>query len=111
MITGGLRARLASVDTKQLDAAFVGREFNEALLRALPADVDPCGERGEFHTCVYAGPMFRDALELSAGDVVVRDGFAYADFACAGTLRDQAAAPLHLQLSSQPKCLLRDGHG
>ncbi len=59
MIAGGLRARLACVDTKQLPAQFAGRDFDAALLAELPAAADPCGERGEFHTCVYAGPCLR----------------------------------------------------
>lgn len=80
MIGGGLRARLACVDTKQLPESFAGREFDSALLRDLPAAVDPCGEQGEFHTCVYAGPMFAAPLHLEAGEVVNRDGFVYADF-------------------------------
>ena len=80
MITAGLRARLTCVDTKHLSADFAGREFDEALLRDLPAAVDPCGERGEFHTCVYAGPMFTETIPLTAGEIVHRDGFAYADF-------------------------------
>ncbi len=80
MIAGGLRARLVCVDTKQLPESFAGREFDAALLRDLPPEVDPCGERGEFHTCVYAGPMFRAPLHLEAGEVVNRDGFVYADF-------------------------------
>jgi diphthamide synthase (EF-2-diphthine--ammonia ligase) len=80
MIAGGLRARLACVDTKQLQGSFAGREFDEALLRDLPAETDPCGERGEFHTCVYAGPMFRAPLHLEAGEIVDRDGFVFADF-------------------------------
>lgn len=80
MIAGGLRARLSCVDTKQLPAAFAGREFDSALLRDLPPEADPCGERGEFHTCVYAGPMFAAPLSLEAGEVVDRDGFVFADF-------------------------------
>jgi uncharacterized protein (TIGR00290 family) len=68
MIDGGLRARLACVDTRHLHARFAGREFDRSLLRDLPAAVDPCGERGEFHSCVYAGPMFKEAIELQAGD-------------------------------------------
>lgn len=80
MIAGGLRARLTCVDTRQLTADFAGRDFDAALLAALPASADPCGERGEFHTCVYAGPMFSAPLDLDAGEVVNRDGFAYADF-------------------------------
>jgi diphthamide synthase (EF-2-diphthine--ammonia ligase) len=80
MVAGGLRAKLACVDTKQLAQAFVGRDFDADLLRNLPPKVDPCGEQGEFHTCVYAGPMFTAPLHLEPGEVVVRDGFAYADF-------------------------------
>ena len=67
MIDGGLRARLACVDTRKVDAALSGREFDRALLRDLPASVDPCGENGEFHTCVYAGPMFTTPIELDSG--------------------------------------------
>jgi diphthamide synthase (EF-2-diphthine--ammonia ligase) len=80
MIAGGLRARLTCVDTQQLPADFAGREFDETLLCELPSASDPCGERGEFHTCVYAGPMFSSPLALEAGEIVLRDGFAYADF-------------------------------
>jgi uncharacterized protein (TIGR00290 family) len=80
MIAGGLRARLACVDPKQLPDSFAGREFDAALLRDLPPEVDPCGERGEFHTCVYDGPMFTTPVQLEAGDIVQRDGFVYADF-------------------------------
>ena len=80
MIAGGLRAKLACIDSKQLTSSFAGREFDEALLRDLPADTDPCGERGEFHTCVYDGPMFTAPLRLEAGDVVNSDGFFFADF-------------------------------
>jgi diphthamide synthase (EF-2-diphthine--ammonia ligase) len=82
MIAGGLGARLACVDTKQLPASFAGREFDATLLRDLPASADPCGERGEFHTCVYNGPMFNARLQLEEGEVVDRDGFVYADFLC-----------------------------
>jgi diphthamide synthase (EF-2-diphthine--ammonia ligase) len=80
MIAGGLRAKLACVDTKQLPGSFAGREFDDALLRDLPPDIDPCGERGEFHTCVYDGPMFTDPVKVEAGEVFNRDGFVYADF-------------------------------
>lgn len=83
MIAGGLRAKLTCVDTKQLPQSFVGREFDAALLEDLPESVDPCGERGEFQTCVYAGPMFGETISLEAGEVVCREGFAYADFKCA----------------------------
>jgi uncharacterized protein (TIGR00290 family) len=80
MIAGGLRAKLACVDTRHLPESFAGREFDSALLRDLPPEIDPCGERGEFHTCVYDGPMFTAPLQLEAGEVVNRDGFVYADF-------------------------------
>jgi uncharacterized protein (TIGR00290 family) len=80
MITGGLRAKLACVDTKQLPSTFAGRDFDEALLRDLPPEIDPCGERGEFHTCVYAGPMFTAPLQIEPGEIVNRDGFIFADF-------------------------------
>jgi uncharacterized protein (TIGR00290 family) len=80
MIAGGLRATLCCVDTTQLDAEFSGREFDAGLLADLPAAVDPCGERGEFHTCVHAGPMFRHPLALRVGERVLRDNrFAYVD--------------------------------
>jgi uncharacterized protein (TIGR00290 family) len=80
MIAGGLRAKLACVDSKQLAESFAGREFDDALLRDLPPEVDPCGERGEFHTCVYDGPMFTHPVRVEAGEIVNRDGFVYADF-------------------------------
>jgi uncharacterized protein (TIGR00290 family) len=79
MIAGGLRARLTCVDPKQLAPSFAGREFDAALLAELPPTVDPCGERGEFHTFAYAGPMFRHPVPLEAGEVVERDGFVFAD--------------------------------
>jgi diphthamide synthase (EF-2-diphthine--ammonia ligase) len=73
MIAAGLSARLVAVDTARLDASFAGRAFDAALLADLPRDVDPCGERGEFHTAVTAGPMFRNPLRVKAGPVI-RDG-------------------------------------
>jgi uncharacterized protein (TIGR00290 family) len=81
MLDGGLRAALCCVDTQQLDAAFAGRAFDAALLADLPASVDPCGENGEFHTCVADGPMFARPLALQRGQTVLRDGrFAYTDY-------------------------------
>ena len=81
MIAGGLRTHLCCVDTQQLDAGFAGRELDAALLADLPAGVDPCGENGEFHTCVSAGPMFDRPLPLQRGETILRDHrFAYADF-------------------------------
>ncbi len=80
MIAGGLRAKVVCVDPRQLDPSFAGREFDTTLLDDLPSSVDPCGERGEFHSCVYEGPMFSNSIELEAGEIVTRDGFIYADF-------------------------------
>lgn len=81
MIAGGLYARLCCVDTRHLDAAFAGRLFNLALLAALPEGIDACGENGEFHTCVSAGPMFAQPLALREGPTVLRDArYAYTDF-------------------------------
>jgi diphthamide synthase (EF-2-diphthine--ammonia ligase) len=80
MIHGGLRARLSCVDTEQIAAEFAGREFDAALLRDLPDGADPCGERGEFHTCVYAGPMFSAPVPIEAGEIVTRGQFVFADF-------------------------------
>jgi len=79
MIAGGLRATLTCVDPRVLPATFAGRSFDAALLRDLPVTTDPCGERGEFHTCVTAGPMFSRPLEVTSGVVVERDGFVFAD--------------------------------
>ena len=79
MIAGGLRARLTCVDTEQLSAEFAGREFDETLLRDLPASADPCGEKGEFHSCVYAGPMFAAPLAIESGEIVRRERFVFAD--------------------------------
>jgi uncharacterized protein (TIGR00290 family) len=81
MIDAGLRARLACVDTRVLDGAFAGRMFDRALLAELPPSVDPCGEKGEFHTCVYAGPMFRWPLALVPGALHTDEPFAWRDLA------------------------------
>ena len=79
MLAGGLRATITCVDPRQLSAAFVGRAFDQSLLDELPPDVDPCGERGEFHTFAHAGPMFASPLAVVPGEIVERDGFAFAD--------------------------------
>jgi uncharacterized protein (TIGR00290 family) len=80
MIAGGLRARISCVDPRQLPATFAGREFDLDLLHDLPPGTDPCGERGEFHTCAYAGPMFSTPIPIATGEIVTRDGFTFADF-------------------------------
>lgn len=79
MLAAGLRAVLTCVDPKQLDPRFVGRDFDAALLGELPPAVDPCGERGEFHTFCHAGPMFREPVGVRLGETVQRDGFWFAD--------------------------------
>ncbi|MHB1861414.1 MAG: Dph6-related ATP pyrophosphatase [Gemmatimonadaceae bacterium] len=79
-VRAGYRAILTCVDTTQLAPHFAGREFDASLLAELPVDVDPCGERGEFHTCVYAGPIFSRPLPVRVGERVRRDGrFEYCD--------------------------------
>jgi uncharacterized protein (TIGR00290 family) len=79
MIAGGVRARITCVNPKVLDARFAGREFDAALLDELPPPVDPCAERGEFHTCAYAGPMFRQPIPVETGITVERDGYVFTD--------------------------------
>ena len=80
----GFRTTICCVDTTQLPLSFAGREYDRALLAELPAGVDPCAERGEFHTCVHAGPIFRRPLTLRRGEVVLRDGrFGFCDLALA----------------------------
>lgn len=81
MIAGGLRARLACIDTAALDESFAGREFDAALLADIPAQVDPCGENGEFHTFAYAGPMFSRAIPCITGEPHRYDRFLYTDLA------------------------------
>ncbi len=81
MLAGGLRASLCCVDSTQLDIGFAGRAFDRDLFDDLPASCDPCGENGEFHTCVHDGPMFTRAIFIEAGETVLRDErFAYTDF-------------------------------
>jgi uncharacterized protein (TIGR00290 family) len=84
MIGGGLKTHVVTVDLKILPRTFAGRKFDEALLADFPASVDPCGERGEFHTCVLAGPMFSRAIPARVGEIVERDGFAFADLVPSG---------------------------
>jgi uncharacterized protein (TIGR00290 family) len=79
MIAAGVEAYLTVVDLAKLPAGFAGRRFDEVLVEALPATADPCGENGEFHTFVAAGPMLARRIPVSVGETVVRDGFAFAD--------------------------------
>ena len=79
MIGGGLRARITCLNPKVVDRRFAGREFDTALLAELPPAIDPCGERGEFHTCAYAGPMFTHEVAIETGITVERDGYVFTD--------------------------------
>jgi len=91
MIRSGLRARLSCVDPKQISPQFAGREFDERLLSELPATADPCGENGEFHSFVYAGPMLAKQVAIVTGETVARDGFVYTDLMLAENNRSFSA--------------------
>lgn len=79
MIDAGLAARVVCLDPERMPRDLAGAPFDMALLQALPPEVDPCGERGEFHTCVTAGPMFGSPLQLCSGESIERDGFVFTD--------------------------------
>lgn len=79
MVDAGLQAVVTCIDPKTLPASFAGRAFDHSFLDALPPGVDPCGENGEFHTCVLAGPMFRHRIHAQVGEIVEREGFCFAD--------------------------------
>jgi uncharacterized protein (TIGR00290 family) len=91
MIEAGVDARIVAVDLTKLPASFAGRRFDRALLDDLPAGIDPCGENGEFHTFVAAGPMMAHPVRVVRGETVERDGAAYADFLPAITPKARAA--------------------
>jgi uncharacterized protein (TIGR00290 family) len=78
-IAAGFQAFIACLDPRALDASFAGRVYNEQLLADLPASVDPCGENGEFHTFVHAGPIFTEPIACDPGEVVEREGFVFCD--------------------------------
>jgi diphthamide synthase (EF-2-diphthine--ammonia ligase) len=79
MIAAGLRARITCLNPKVMDRTFAGREFDAALLDELPPSIDPCAERGEFHTCAYAGPMFNHSVDVETGITVEREGYVFTD--------------------------------
>lgn len=89
MIESGMQATLTCVDTRVIGASFAGRAFDRALLTELPPGVDRCGERGEFHSCVTAGPMFRHTLDTEIGEMVTREPFVWREL----RLRRTAGAP------------------
>lgn len=87
MVASGTRATIVCVDPQQLDGRFCGRSFDASLLRELPEGVDPCGERGEFHTFVWDGPAFARPVPVTPGEIVERDGFVFADLLPEGSER------------------------
>jgi diphthamide synthase (EF-2-diphthine--ammonia ligase) len=94
MIRFGLRARVTCLNPRVIDRRFAGCEFNEELLAELPPSVDPCGERGEFHTCAYDGPMFARPIALQTGVTIERDGFVFTDLTLGEQVQvEHAVAP------------------
>ena len=91
MIVAGLEATLTCVDPRALDRSFAGRPFDAALLDDLPPAVDPCGERGEFHSFASSGPMFDRKIAVRVGEVVERDGFVFADLELAAQATNSTA--------------------
>jgi diphthamide synthase (EF-2-diphthine--ammonia ligase) len=79
MLSAGLDAYLSCVDLKKLPSRFAGRKWSRELLAELPPSCDPCGENGEIHTIVVGGPMFSKAIPVTVGEIVEREGFAFAD--------------------------------
>ena len=79
MIAAGLKAKVTCVDTAKLDKSYAGRDYNPAFIASLAAEIDPCGENGEFHTFVYDAPVFTHPINVQIGDIIERDGFVFAD--------------------------------
>jgi uncharacterized protein (TIGR00290 family) len=96
MLAAGLRARIVCVDPAKLPGQFAGQDITAELVAQLPLGVDPCGENGEFHTFVHAGPMFSRAIPIQSGEVVTRDGFVYADVYPAGSSGEDQQQLAHL---------------
>ncbi len=94
MLAGGIEAYVTCVDPRVLPASLAGRRYDARLLAELPPGTDPCGERGEFHTCVVAGPMFSRRIDVEPGDVVQRDGFVFADLLISDRERRIPQTPL-----------------
>ncbi len=87
ILQSGVDARITSLDQRVLANEFAGRRYDAELLAALPPGVDPCGERGEFHTCVLAGPMFASRIDAEPGEIVTRGDFVFADLKMCGVRR------------------------
>jgi uncharacterized protein (TIGR00290 family) len=79
MLRAGIKARLTCVDPRLVPVEYAGKEYDAQLVDDLPASADPCAENGEFHTFVYAGPMFRKSIDIVNGETMERDGFVFAD--------------------------------
>lgn len=79
MVASGLRAVITCIDPKQISKEFSGHEYNATFLESIPDTVDPCGEKGEFHSFAYDGPMFRDKVNILKGETVTREGFVFTD--------------------------------
>jgi uncharacterized protein (TIGR00290 family) len=104
MLRAGVKARLACVDPRAVPAEYAGRDYDRALVSELPATADPCAENGEFHTFVYAGPMFRRSIPIVNGEVVQREGFVFADLLLAEeTMLQQPQANAQLSRAESPK--------
>ena len=93
MIAGGLTARISTLDPRVMPRELIGAAFDEALLESLPATVDPCAERGEFHTCATGGPMFGAPIGVISGEAVEREGFLYGDLCLAPDAARSTAPP------------------
>jgi len=93
-LSEGFRAITACIDPRKLDPSFAGRELDAAFFRDLPSSVDPCGENGEFHTFVFAGPIFQYPIGVQAGRVVERDSFIFCDLLPAESTPSAATTPL-----------------
>lgn len=78
-VNDGFRAITVCVDPRKLAKTFAGRELDSTFFKALPTDVDPCGENGEFHTFVFDGPIFRSPILVQTGEIVERDSFVFCD--------------------------------
>jgi uncharacterized protein (TIGR00290 family) len=80
IVSSGIKAKIVCVNLEKLDVSFLGREFDSGFINALPKEIDPCGEHGEFYTCVYGGPLFLGKeLKINMGEIVVKGSFAYKD--------------------------------
>jgi diphthamide synthase (EF-2-diphthine--ammonia ligase) len=97
MLGAGIRATVVCVDPKALPASCAGRAFDERFLEDLPAGVDPCGERGEFHTFVWDAPMYHSPIDCQTGEVVVRDGFVFCDVIVADRAQHQRGVATPVQ--------------